>query len=430
MNENTEEKEKESETKKKSCKCKCFISFGEVNKKWLLYPLIIIIVVFKSSYEYYEKENNFYFKLFIDFLSLFLNGVIIAIYLIKDKILGKKNYLFGDELIYNKIKKKEGNCLSAKQEIENSTNNENLNKKLEEKKWLFISSLVYVIFHIFNSYIRTTKVYKNRGGSLISLPFLFRIITMILLSNKLIKYIKIYRHHYVSIIAIIILILIINLTGFIIGDNHNFKGFIIFFIKDIFFSVNCVFGAVYLNKSKGNALLLCFTTSIFLFISIILFHIMNLIIHDCKEDNSEFCQNSELRNFYDDFDKFKEAKTYLYILLIYLKEIINWYIIYFFSPNHYVAISSIETFYITLITIHDHFNGFYVYLISYLLIVFFLMVYNEMIILKFCGLEKNTKVEIYERVKEDNNNSILNDEEENEKIEIENYQIDMEDKSF
>lgn len=106
MNENTEEKEKESETKKKSCKCKCFISFGEVNKKWLLYPLIIIIVVFKSSYEYYEKENNFYFKLFIDFLSLFLNGVIIAIYLIKDKILGKKNYLFGDELIYNKIKKK------------------------------------------------------------------------------------------------------------------------------------------------------------------------------------------------------------------------------------------------------------------------------------------------------------------------------------
>ena len=227
MNENTEEKEKESETKKKSCKCKCFISFGEVNKKWLLYPLIIIIVVFKSSYEYYEKENNFYFKLFIDFLSLFLNGVIIAIYLIKDKILGKKNYLFGDELIYNKIKKKEGNCLSAKQEIENSTNNENLNKKLEEKKWLFISSLVYVIFHIFNSYIRTTKVYKNRGGSLISLPFLFRIITMILLSNKLIKYIKIYRHHYVSIIAIIILILIINLTGFIIGDNHNFKGFII-----------------------------------------------------------------------------------------------------------------------------------------------------------------------------------------------------------
>ena len=53
---------------------------------------------------------------------------------------------------------------------------------------------------------------------------------MIWLSNKLIKYIKIYRHHYVSIIAIIILILIINLTGFIIGDNHNFKGFINFLL--------------------------------------------------------------------------------------------------------------------------------------------------------------------------------------------------------
>ena len=60
------------------------------------------------------------------------------------------------------------------------------------------------------------------------------------------------------------------------------------------------------------------------------------------------------------------------------------------------------------------------------------MVYNEMIILRFCGLEKNTKVEISKRAKEENLNidSILNEEEdeENQNVEIGNYQIDMKNK--
>ena len=78
-------------------------------------------------------------------------------------------------------------------------------------------------------------------------------------------------------------------------------------------------------------------------------------------------------------------------------------------------------------------NGLPIYLISSLLIIFFIMVYNEMIILRFCGLEKNTKVEISKRAKEENLNidSILNEEEEegeNQKVEIGNYQIDMKDK--
>ena len=58
------------------------------------------------------------------------------------------------------------------------------------------------------------------------------------------------------------------------------------------------------------------------------------------------------------------------------------------------------------------------------------MVYNEMIILNFCGLEKNTKVEIYKRAEKENSNLILNDQEEeegkNQKVEIGNYQVDME----
>jgi hypothetical protein len=339
---------------------KCFITFGEVNKKWLLYLAIIIISILKIVSENVEKENNFYFYLFIKFLALFFNGVIIAIYLIKDKILGKKNYLFSDEIIDNKENKEEGNYLSEKQKIEKSKNQEKLNKKSDGIKWLFISSLIYAIYLILYSFLKTTDSYKNRGGSLISLPFLIRIIIIIKLSNKLIKYIKIYKHHYVSIIAIIILILIINIFGFILGENPNLKGIFNAFFVNIFISLNCVFGAVYLNKSKGNALLLCFCTSIFLFILIILFHFINLIIHDCKfqnfdvqnenydEYNNEFCKNAEFRNFYDEFYKFKNLNTYFYMFLTYLKEIIIWYIIYFFSPNHFGQLVLLKPFLLLL----------------------------------------------------------------------------------
>lgn len=265
---------------------KCFISFGEVNKKWILYLLIIIITFIKKASESFKENlSNFFFQLFVNFLSFFFNGVIIAIYLIKQKITGKKNYLFSDEIFNTSTKIEEGEYLSEKQKINNITNKENSNKKSEVIKWLFISSLLYVISHIYHAYIKTTKSYKQRGGSLISITFLLRFIIIIILSNKLIKYVKIYKHHYVSIFAIFILILIINISGLILGEMNTYKRSLKMFLDNLFTSCNIVVGAVYLNKSKGNVLSLCFCASIFLFISIILFHIINLIIHDCKIDD-------------------------------------------------------------------------------------------------------------------------------------------------
>ena len=418
---------------------KCFISLGEVNKKWLLYLSLIIIAFCKSLCENNKDEPiNFFFKLFVNFLSFFFNGIIIAIYLIVDKITGKKNYLFSDEIFGINKKEEEGEYLSEKQKINNSTNKENSNKKSEVIKWLFISSVLYVISHILHTYIKTITAYKSRGGALISISYLFRIIIIIILSNKLIKYIKIYKHHYVSIIVIFILILIINIYNLIFGEvKKEYKGSLKVFIENLFISCNYVIGAVYLNKSKGNVLLLCFFTSILLFIFIISIHIINLMIHECNigflevANEKDYCNiKNEFKNFYDDFDKFKNINTYFYLFLTFLKEINNWYIIYFFSPNHFAAISSIEFFLISIIAI-SNVKGLPFYIASSILIIFFIMVYNEMIILRFCGLEKNTKVEISNRAEEENFNSILNDKEEegeNQKVEIGDYQIDMKDK--
>ena len=100
-------------------------------------------------------------------------------------------------------------------------------------------------------------------------------------------------------------------------------------------------------------------------------HIINLIIQDCSfgnsndvEDPNTFCNNNEFKRFYDDFDKFEFLSTYIYLFLTFFRQIINWYIIYIFSPNHYAAISSIEIFFITLITLKKAFNGFIVYIFA------------------------------------------------------------------
>ena len=165
---------------------------------------------------------------------------------------------------------------------------------------------------------------------------------------------------------------------------NTYKRSLKMFLDNLFTSCNIVVGAVYLNKSKGNVLSLCFCASIFLFISIILFHIINLIIHDCKIDDffdvdkyenpqnpqnsqksNDYCNSKEeFKNFYDDFDKFKNISIYFYLIFSFFKEIINWYIIYFFSPNHFAAISSIEIFFINLISIKNGFKGLPIYLVS------------------------------------------------------------------
>ena len=158
------------------------------------------------------------------------------------------------------------------------------------------------------------------------------------------------------------------------------------------------------------------------------------MIHDCNLDFldveiEDYCNNKEFLKFYEDFDKFKTIKIYIYMIFTFVHEIIIWYIIYFFSPNHYIAISSIESFFISLITLQKQVNRPAIYFLASLLIVFFIMVYNEMIILNFCGLGRDTKAQIADRAKDENLDSILNEEEEeegeNQKVEIENYQVDM-----
>ena len=73
-------------------------------------------------------------------------------------------------------------------------------------------------------------------------------------------------------------------------------------------------------------------------------------------------------------------------------------LIYYFSLNHFGASFPISS--ILLQFIKKSYSGNelkYPYIAGSLSIIFMSLVYNEFIILKFCGLDKNTKIQIKKR---------------------------------
>ena len=99
---------------------------------------------------------------------------------------------------------------------------------------------------------------------------------------------------------------------------------------------------------------------------------------------------------------------------LFLTNIINNCIYYFFIIRFFIE------------EIHEYLNLFkYCEIIGYFIIFIFALIYNEIIICNFCGLNKNTKKFICKRAKEENINPIeIKDN--NDEIEIEdNYIINI-----
>ena len=80
--------------------------------------------------------------------------------------------------------------------------------------------------------------------------------------------------------------------------------------------------------------------------------------------------------------------------------------IYYFSPCHYIIFETIGNILDVSYSIINNGNSFHKneqisFIILYPIILFSVLVFNEIIILNFCGLNYNTKIEIMKREKMD-----------------------------
>ena len=404
------------------------ISLGILNKKLLIpfvFPIFIKVRRFIRDEEYKIIENPF-FKIFNTFLSFTICGFIYLIVLYKlkkEKESKNENDKKNDEtrtlsnsflMIKNSSGyEKESINLSIKEEdIENNPIQEEQEeyKKIEFRKKLFFILLITLfqliplsIKDIWRKHSDLNMDYRQ------TIAVFFELLFLLIFSILFLNF-QIYFHQIFS-LSIIFLCLLIFLFGTIFFNHDNikyvFKHICFFASCQIFFCLDNVLGKKYLNIYFDNIYLFLFKIGILGLIPILFYDII-----------VEIFFNDSNGNYHGIIIYFRELfkipkKIHLFLLdLIFgtIYEVSLWLTIYYFSPLHFIILEVLGEFIETSFNIikpewqnKDEYPNkeIIIYYTLYPIVIFCVLVFNEIIILNFCGLNYNTRKGIMIRQKID-----------------------------
>ena len=376
----------------KECKkCSC-INCGIFNK----YMILLFIETFLTiALIFIRYETKFFFGLYLNpiisnisssFGSL-LSFIVFIIYTISHK--GKNN-----KTDLPLIKKNNMNEISMPKKI----------------LWILLVSIIAFIYIILDCFIWINDNDIN--------TFAFYFIFLTFFSNLLLKN-KLYKHHYISIIIMIILDFIYSIIivkeSIIDIYEQDFSFFtIISYI--LFYSLELVFYKYYMLKKYIQSYEILFFKGLFLSI----FLIITLIILIKKEWIYSFW------NYYEIID-LKEIIILVSMTLIYfIYNLLQLIIIDYFSPYHILLTNLIpeKIFYLFFDDSYET-EQLIVVIVILLIYTFMILVFIEFIQLNFLGLSKMTKKNIDLRAKNETMeydiNDIINDDE----ITLDGYKFEL-----
>ena len=398
------------------------ITFGILNKKLLIpfiFPFFVKLRRFIRDEEYKQIKNPF-FKIFCSFLSYALCGFLYLIVLCQSKNKKKlknknnvRNLSKGFLLVkVNTVKEKELIDLNELDSDKNPIENEEKKmKKLQRKKQfifiIFISFLFLIASSIHDIWKDLQKInieYRQ------TLSILFELIFLTSFSIIFLKY-QIYLHQKFS-LFILVLCLITFFVESIIYNDDTFSNivryFIYFFSSELFYCIGDVLGKKYLIKYFDNIYLFMFKIGIIGIIPILLYDgIVELFFND---------ENGKYHGIIAYFKILSESKGKIYLFLLdlffgFIWQISLWLTIYYFSPLHFIILETLGEFIETTLNIIDHnlqpnraeykSEQIITFYIIYPIVIFIVLVFNEIIILNFCGLQYNTRYYIILRQKID-----------------------------
>ena len=345
---------------------KKIIIFGEINKKHILPLSLAIYQVFNKIFNTYYPKN-------------ITNGI----FELYSMALGMLSILFLPCIFKIKVTEEEKE------------------REIHKRKWLHYPLLIviYWIYHLAKLFMVISKV-KARGNDetinpFAESPFAFIGLEMILLtvaSIILLKY-KYFIHH------------IISMAGFILFGNFSdllldsYSEIIKFGAVPI---IILIFGIIsdvvyyYYQKYMMEKLFYPYWTISFtagiglaLFATAILIYVLVL-----KEKANPFIVDPQ--RFYSYFNGndigLKVGKIILLYILSVVNTILNILNIYYFSPN-YILISFQFSKFVDVL-INESNSKKYFTIIFFVIQLFFLMIYLEILELNFCNLNQNTKKSI------------------------------------
>ena len=252
---------------------------------------------------------------------------------------------------------------------------------------IMLLSLINVIQHFLHNFIFYKKVFEERIYDLYFFPLFSRII---LKEN-------IYKHQkfalIISISGIIFLVIPVCLkirTVDIIPNILNFINGIIFSLFVVI--IKYLIEKYYIHPFKISLLLGIISS----FLDCIAFISYSLI------------EYNDLNYFKDCFEFLPNKNKFiiiiyiiLFLLLYMIEELLNFLALFYFSPTLLVITNMLTPFIAWIIKSIKYgvkIPDDVLYPIGYLIVIFFALIYNEIIIFNFCGLNKNTKKFVNQRL--------------------------------
>jgi len=355
-----------------------FIQWGIFNWKILipfLFPLFLQIRGFIRT----EYEDSYTFREFNSLLCLTLSLIL----------------YFLQKLIFIPRKTEEKNNTSNAQNKKVSNNN-GLIKKEENgiKRFFFFIFISFCLFIPSIQKIFTKHHVKNLPKT--NLEIFFEVLFLIPLTMILFG-LSIFRHQKLSIILILLSLLIIIIEDIIYNNldlEQVLKSLTYTFFLQLFYCLGDAFGIKYLNIYVENIFLFQFKIGLINTCALLLFA---TITHFMNYDN-----NNENLKFFQVFSNVPILYFIIDLFFSWLFEIGLWLSMYYFSPCYYFIFETISDFLEIFFGYKKFEVGQYIsFFILYPILIFGLLVFNEVIILNFCGLDYNTKLKIMEREEND-----------------------------
>ena len=391
-----------------------YVIFSKLNKNHFLFlSFIIIKIIDELCRNYMEKVDDIiriFHHNYIGSLSDFLSIIPFIIIKIRSKDISK------NELKKENIKEKEQD---SNNDIEYIYSDQKTENNIKRAKRIFKFLIIVSIFDFLSSYLdiifKIIKIF-TKDNLLINKvennsSILFSIISMYVLSI-LILHSPFYRHHYVS-MAINLLLLIILIILDIINIVNRKLSYIYVIEKTIIiilYSFEDVLAKILLSVDSVSPYIYLLYRGILVNILAFLFSFVFIFVKIPDENGDKSCVFSRFWKIYE-----YKLNILFYIIIFFNEYFMNlniFLIIDKFSPIHFAMASIISYFISSLFSIflseNDKISNFFYKLGIYLVLIVTSLIYNEFIILNFCGLQKYTQLFLQKEANEDIQQSIIN----------------------
>ena len=363
----------------------------------LLYP------IFKVSEQpitnlYLKKDNNL-FKIFRIFLCNIFSFVFLLILKFMNKSTKKEI-----TKVENEKNDEVGEIRFADMEIQNVSKK----NKIKSILFIFLLSILYAGSYFFNYYVRKTVIIICRN----SIGIIYEIIIFYILSLLILKE-KYYKHHYlsISIIGITLIILFITYSLQVNDSDYRISNALWYYL--VYYSLYGLFD-ILLKKY----FLIYFYSIYYVLLIIGAFVCTSMLIYDIIAYFLNKNISGVIIGLINNANSVKNVFLFIvHLLFIYISNLGLFWTIYYFTPFHLIIcefIVELLNYYIKLIQFKLRGSGttnifsflYETHNIVIFTIVFFInficsLIFNEIIILKFCKLEYYTKIYIKNRAELD-----------------------------